>query len=103
MQESAIVFKNNYTIFISKSAASHFAKWINLSVWLGPDNGVKVLESTDESDDLAVITIPLDKGVKDIEKQLWDFRSRHTQKAVNESGFWGCCMSKYEGKSWRQL
>jgi hypothetical protein len=96
------LFKNSYSIFISKQAAPHFAKWINLSTW-HQQNAVKVLVSTDDTDELAVIVIPTDKDFIYIEKELFDFKNQHAQTAVKESGFWGCHIMGYQGKTWSML
>ena len=92
-------FEHSYSIFIRKQAAPHMAKWVNLSTWL-KQNSVKVLESTDRTDDLAVIVIPVDKDVKLIEEKLFEFKSKHTQAVVRESGFWGRIGIGIKDKTW---
>ena len=84
-------FSESYCIFISKLAAPHFAAWVKqqrtLNAWLGRPFSLKVIESTDEVDDLAAIVIPSDKNIKGLEKDLFEFKNNHIVAAVKESGF----------------
>jgi hypothetical protein len=97
-------FSKDYCIFISKKAAPFFATWVKqqriLNAWLGRDFSLQVVESVDETDDLAAIIIPPDKDIKGLEKDLWDFKNDHPEAVVKESGFWGQLDIGYKDKKW---
>jgi hypothetical protein len=98
---------NCYCIFICKKAAPFFATWVKqqrtLNAWLGRDFSLKVIESTDEVDDLAAIVIPSDKNIKGLEKDLFEFKNNHIVAAVKESGFWGQPNIGYKNKTWNLI
>lgn len=100
-------FSKDYCIFISKKAAPHFAVWVKqqrtLNTWLGRDFSLKVVESVDDTDDLAAIIIPADKNINGLEKDLWDFKNSHPEVVVKESGFWGQYNIGYKDKTWNLL
>jgi len=95
-------FSKDYCIFISKKAAPHFAKEVALTpmkhTW-----GVKVWESTDNTDDLAMISIPKYYDCYKIEKRLFDYKNEETHKDVKESGFWGQPNIGYKNKTWNLI
>ena len=103
----SFVFSKEYCIFISKAAAPHFAKWVGqqklLNAYLGRDFSLMVVESADEKDDLAAIIIPPDCNIKGLEKDLFEFKGRHQDAAVKESGFWGQHDIGYKDKKWNLL
>ena len=81
----SFAFKDDYCIFITKKAAPHFAKKINVTSWR--HEGVEVWESADNTDDLAMIAIPNQTYSSKIEKDLFDYKNEETHKDVKESGF----------------
>ena len=100
-------FSKDYCIFISKKAAPFFATWVKqqrtLNAWLGRDFRLLVVESADETDDLAAIIIPPDCNIKGLEKDLWEFKNKHNDAAVKESGFWGQPNIGYKNKTWNLI
>jgi len=100
-------FNKDYCIFISKKAAPHFATWVKqqklLNAWLGRDFRLLVVESAEKTDDLAAIIIPPDCNIKGLEKDLWEFKNKHNEVAVKESGFWGQHNIGYKDKKWNLL
>jgi hypothetical protein len=100
-------FSKDYCILIDKKAAPYFAKWVKqqklLNAWLGRDFSLKVVESTDETDDLAAIIIPSDKNIEGLERDLWEFKGNHPDAVVKESGFWGQYNIGYENKKWNLI
>jgi len=100
-------FKDTYCIFISKKAAPFFATWVKqqrtLNAWLGRDFRLLVVESVDETDDLAAIIIPSDCNIMGLERDLWEFKCKHHDTEVKESGFWGQHSIGYKDKKWNLL
>jgi hypothetical protein len=100
----SLAFSGDYCIFISKAAAPFFATWVKqqklLNAYLGREFRLLVVESTDETDDLAAIIIPRVYNVKGLEKDLWEFRGKHQDAVVKESGFWGQPDIGYKSKTW---
>lgn len=94
----SFAFKKDYCIFISKKAAPHFAKKINLTSWR--HECVEVWESTNQEDDLAVIVIPKAIQFWKAEEVLFKFKSKNTNKDVVDSGFWGQYDVGYDNKTW---
>jgi hypothetical protein len=94
----SFAFKNYYCIFITKKAASHFAKKINATSWR--HQAVEVWESTDQKDDLAVIVIPKAIDFWKVEECLFEFKSEDHNKDVIDSDFWGQPNIGYKTKAW---
>ena len=94
----SFAFKNDYCIFISKKAASHFAEKINATSWR--EQAVEVWESTDEKDDLAMIVIPKAIQFWKAEECLFEFKSEDDNKDVIDSCFWGQHDVGYKNKTW---
>jgi len=94
-------FSKCYCIFISKKAAPHFEEKVRLTSMKGL--GVEVWESTDKTDDLAMIAIPNQTYCHKMEEQLFDYKNKETHKDVKESGFWGQPNIGYKNKTWNLL
>lgn len=92
------VFKNQYAIFISRSASGMFDQYIRARQWRSNYN-IRTINAEFDPE-LSCILIPLDLNYSLFEKELFDIKQKDKSSCVRESQFWGQIELGYDGRHW---
>ena len=91
-------FQHSYCVFISRESAEFFDDYIGATQWK-TNYGVRVIDA-DFQEKLSCIVIPNHLNFKLFETHLCEFKRKHKNKFVKNSGFWGQLGIGYENKHW---